>query len=74
MPRTITEWLKKTEIFSSLHEKELDLVAGYSEYLTLDPGQTVFDEGDHGGVLYIIVSGDVQIFKKKCGCRLNSYC
>lgn len=64
MPRIITEWLKKTEIFSSLHEKELELIAAYSEYLTLGSEQTVFDEGDQGGVLYIIVSGDVQIVKK----------
>lgn len=67
MPETKKEWLKRTEIFSSLADRELDLVAGYSEFCSVKAGETVFTEGDRGGVLYIVVSGDVQILKNGTG-------
>lgn len=67
MPETKKEWLKRTEIFSSLGDRELDLVAGYSEFSSIKAGEVLFSEGDRGGVLYIVVSGDVQILKNGNG-------
>lgn len=63
MPETKKEWLQRIEIFSSLDDRELDLVAGYSEFCSIKSGEIVFSDGDRGGVLYIIVSGGVQILK-----------
>lgn len=72
MPETKKEWLKRTEIFSSLGDRELDLIAGYSEFCSVASGQFIFSEGDRGGVLYIIVSGDVQILKNGTGVGSHS--
>ena len=67
MPEHKKEWLKRTEIFSALGEAELDLVAGYSGYCSVGPEQVIFSEGERGGMLYIVVSGDVHILKNGTG-------
>jgi len=67
MPEEKKEWLKRTEIFSTLGEAELDLVAGYSVYCTCGAEQIIFNEGDRGGILYIVASGNVQIIKNGSG-------
>lgn len=59
--------LRHTEVFGSLGERELDLVAGYSEIRAYGTGDTVFTEGERGGVLYIVVSGRVQALKEGPG-------
>ena len=60
----IKDWLKKAEIFATLGERELDLVAGYYRFSSYISGEKVFSEGAHGGVLYIIVSGKIQALKE----------
>ena len=72
MPETKKEWLKRAEIFSSLGDRELDLVAGFSEFSSISAGETIFTEGERGGVLYIVVSGDVQILKNGTGSGSHS--
>ncbi len=57
------EWLKKAEIFASLDNTGLELISGYSGFVTLGPGTEIFKEGSSAGVLYIVVSGSVQILK-----------
>jgi len=57
------EWLKKAEIFASLDNTGIELISGYSEFITYGPGVEIFKEGERTGVLYIVVSGSVQILK-----------
>lgn len=57
------EYLKKAEIFASLDNRGIELISGYSEFITYGPGVEIFSEGSGSGVLYIVVSGTVQILK-----------
>ena len=58
------EWLLKTEIFSSLDDKSLELICDNSDFVTYNPGDIIFSPGDKSGILYIVVSGMVDIIKK----------
>lgn len=58
------EWLRKAEIFSTLDERGLDLIAGYSEFSQYKSGEEIFPEGGKSGVLYIIVSGSIRVMKR----------
>jgi CRP-like cAMP-binding protein len=57
------EWLLKTEIFSSLDDKSLDLICANSDFVTYNSGDTIFSAGDKSDILYIVVSGSVHIIK-----------
>lgn len=61
------EWLRKAEIFAALGPGELELIAGYTGYRSCGPEEVVFTEGETGGVLYIVTSGNVQILKNGSG-------
>lgn len=68
----IKERLLCTEIFASLDEAGLSLLAGTSGTVNLPAGQVLFSEGDRGGVLYLVLSGSLQI-EKNClegGCSV----
>ena len=56
-------YLKRIEIFSDLSINELAAVASVTEEVFFDQGQTVFDEGDRGDTLYLVVEGDVAVIK-----------
>ena len=56
--------LKEKEIFASLDNEGLDLLAGYSREKNFSAGSVVFREGDSSGVLYLVLSGNIQITKK----------
>lgn len=58
------DWLIKTEIFASLDDSGIELIADCSEFFSYDSNTVVFSEGDQSGVLFIVVSGSVQITKK----------
>ena len=57
------EWLLKTEIFSSLDDKSLELICANSDFVTYNSGDTIFSAGNKSGILYIVVSGSVHIIK-----------
>lgn len=57
------DWLLKAEIFASLDDRGLELISGYSDYVSYKSGESIFHEGGASGVLYIVVSGTVQILK-----------
>ncbi len=58
-----TAWLRKAEIFAALDNRGIELISGYSGFVSFHDGETVFSEGDSSGVLYIVVSGLVNIVK-----------
>jgi len=57
------DWLLKTEIFASLDDAGLEIISDYSEFVSYKSGEEVFPEGGKSGVLYIVVSGTVQVVK-----------
>lgn len=59
----VKDILKKTYIFYTLEDDELDLLARSVRKVTFPKGHLIFDEGDEGGPLYIIKSGRVSIKK-----------
>lgn len=56
-------WLRRAEIFASLGDRELRLVEGYSGFCSFSAGEIIINEGEHGGILFIVVSGRVQAVK-----------
>ncbi|MDC7239122.1 MAG: GGDEF domain-containing protein [Spirochaetales bacterium] len=57
--------LKRTDLFSSLHSHELQVVARHSEFRFFPEDEMVFRSGDPGGTLYIVRAGEVLISKKE---------
>ena len=56
--------IKGTNIFSSLNEQEISLIAEFSELQKYTTDETVFSIGDPGNSLYIIKSGEVIVQKQ----------
>ncbi|NOZ85829.1 MAG: cyclic nucleotide-binding domain-containing protein [Deltaproteobacteria bacterium] len=56
--------LEKSPLFVSLHPEELDMLAELSQERKFTAGEVVFNEGDVGDSLYVIVSGAVNILRK----------
>lgn len=57
------EFLKKIELFSDLTSEELELVADNAIEQTLEEGKTLFQEDSPRNKLYVIVDGEVELFK-----------
>ena len=53
--------LKKTDIFSNVHENNLKEIASILEELSTKKGETIFDKGETGNCMYIIRKGSVRI-------------
>ncbi len=58
------ELLRNAGLFSMLKEKELEIVAKYSEYYDYEKGKTIFKEGSKAEELHIIKDGEILIRKK----------
>jgi GGDEF domain-containing protein len=57
--------LKKTELFSTLFENELNFVSSRSSVLHLRKGAHLFDIGEKAKHFYILKSGIVRVFKPR---------
>lgn len=55
------ELLSKVSIFSSLNEKELDLLLRATTTKRLEPKEVLFRKGDPGNQLYGILSGSLKV-------------
>lgn len=56
--------LRSVELFNHLPSEILFIIAEETEIVEMQAGQTVFQEGDRGDGLYIIVSGVVKIVRR----------
>ncbi len=56
--------LKSIDILSFLHEATLERLAEESLELSLHPKEVLFNEGEDGKTMYIILEGEVRIYKK----------
>lgn len=60
---TIQNIIKGNPLFSDLYEDEIDRVLSQCKVMQLAPGETVFNEGDIGEDIYLILQGDIKIIK-----------
>lgn len=62
------ELLSSIPLFENLQKEELDIISRYCHYKQFQTGKVLFYEGERADKLYIIVSGEVEIwadFKQK---------
>ncbi|MCY4554306.1 MAG: SpoIIE family protein phosphatase [Candidatus Poribacteria bacterium] len=57
------QFLQKTELFSELPETELKSICQIASEVAYPADATLFEEGDEGDSLYLIVDGEVSIIK-----------
>ena len=57
------QFLQKTELFSELPETELKSICQIANEVAYPADATLFEEGDEGDSLYLIVDGEVSIIK-----------
>ena len=55
--------LRKTALFASLTENEIQALAGRASKKTLQRGELLFAEGDSCKGLFLVASGKIRIFK-----------
>lgn len=56
-------WINKVPLFAGLPKKHLKQLAKNSRYIHFLTGDTIFNENDAGHSLYIVVSGQLNVFK-----------
>ncbi len=59
--------LRKAEVFASLDEEALTLLEGRMRLIRCAPGAFLCREGDTGGRLFLIASGEVEVLKNAEG-------
>ena len=67
MGLTINQALQKIPIFNCLSTEPLEALSEIGRVEQATPGQLVFSEGDTPEALYLIVSGTVEVLKRKIG-------
>jgi len=55
--------LEEVELLSDLNWREIELLAGYMKAYEADPGSIIFNEGEPGNHLCLIVRGRVKSYK-----------
>lgn len=56
--------LQKIELFSSLNPTEISQISGIARRMHLSRGEAVFNEGDFQKNIYIVETGQVEIYKR----------
>ena len=57
------QFLKKTELFAELPQAELKAICHITSEVAYPADSTLFEEGDEGDSLYLLVDGEVSIIK-----------
>lgn len=56
--------IKKFSCFRDLSEDQLQAIAEISNSVCYSPGYVLFEEGEQGKYLYLLIDGDVEVFFK----------
>lgn len=56
-------FLRKIELFADLSPRDLGHIARIAEEVTYAAGSTVFEAGDYGDSLFVIVGGELAVFR-----------
>jgi CRP-like cAMP-binding protein len=59
-----TDFLKKTELFGSLGDVQLETLLSYSSVESFHEGKTIFRQGDIANSLYILIEGVIDLTVK----------
>ncbi len=57
------QFLRKTELFAELPDTELRAICHIAHTVTYPADSTLFEEGDEGDSLYLLIEGEVSIIK-----------
>jgi NTE family protein len=60
-PDDAREFLRATELFGKVGDAALDEVVEALEWMHLDGGDPLFEQGDAGDALYLVVSGRLRV-------------
>ena len=63
--------LKRVPIFSGFDAESLKILSGISEEVFYNSGELIFEEGEAGDALYIVINGTVKIFKQSDSSALS---
>jgi CRP/FNR family transcriptional regulator len=72
--------LSRVSLFSHLKKRDLKRIAKLGRHCTFPRGETIINEGEKDGSLFIIISGQVEVVKnlgqksEKCLRRLGALC
>ena len=55
------EWLKKTELFKTLSESQLNILLSHSSVESFPEGKTIFNQGEKAVRIYVLVEGAVDL-------------
>src|SRR5690348_7755280 len=61
MPSRVIELLRSMDLFSELADSELNKVARVLKELKVSENEVIFEQGESGDALYIVLSGRVRI-------------
>ena len=61
------DFLKSVELFSTLSPADAEALANMAREEILLKGETLFRERDPGGMLYLVISGTIEISKSSPG-------
>jgi Na+:H+ antiporter len=56
-------WLESVPLFAGLPKQVIKRLASNSHYISFLPGDTIFNEGDKGDSIFVLVSGNVNVFQ-----------
>jgi len=59
-----TDWLRKTELFGTLSESQLNILLSHSSVESLPEGKIIFRQGDEANHLYVLMEGMVALSVK----------
>ena len=54
-------FLKSVDLFKSIPGAELSHIAQITDEVEYGPAETIFNEGEHGDAMYLIVDGNVKV-------------
>ncbi len=58
------DWLKKTELFGTLNDSQLNILLSYSSVESMPEGKIIFHQGDDANHLYLLIEGMVDLSVK----------
>lgn len=66
------EVLQQSPLFEMLSSAELDVLAELSKPKRFAAGETIFEEGDLGDSLYVLVTGEVEVLRRDAAGNLKA--
>lgn len=64
MPQSIRDLLPRLDVFNFLLESDYPTIESYMFRYEFEAGAYVFKEGTHGGYMFFIVDGNVEVIKQ----------